>query len=67
LTLAYILGLPLGTFIGQTFGWRFTFWAITLLGVLAITGIFSIAISVTAFSWSLDLRTRLPVATAPAR
>jgi DHA1 family inner membrane transport protein len=42
LTLAYVLGLPLGTFIGQTFGWRFTFWTITLLGVLAITGIFAL-------------------------
>jgi len=42
LTLAYVLGLPLGTFIGQTFGWRFTFWTITFLGVLAITGIFAL-------------------------
>ena len=42
LTLAYLLGLPLGTFIGQTFGWRFTFWTVTLLGVLAITGILAL-------------------------
>ena len=42
LTLAYVLGLPLGTFIGQTFGWRFTFWTIAVLGVAAITGIFAL-------------------------
>ena len=38
-TLANVLGVPLGTFIGQTFGWRFTFWAVTLLGVLAVISI----------------------------
>ncbi len=42
LTLAYLLGLPLGTFIGQAFGWRFTFWTVTLLGVLAILGILAL-------------------------
>ncbi len=34
-TLANVLGVPLGTLIGQTFGWRFTFWAVTFLGILA--------------------------------
>jgi MFS transporter, DHA1 family, inner membrane transport protein len=43
LTLAYLLGLPLGTFIGQAFGWRFTFLTVTLLGVLAILGIIALA------------------------
>lgn len=42
LTLAYLLGLPLGTLIGQAFGWRFTFWTVTLLGVLAILGILAL-------------------------
>jgi len=36
LTLANILGVPLGTLIGQEFGWRATFWAITLLGLVAL-------------------------------
>lgn len=36
LTVATVTGVPLGTFIGQAFGWRATFWAVALLGVIAI-------------------------------
>lgn len=36
LTVALVTGVPLGTFIGQHFGWRETFMAVTLLGVIAI-------------------------------
>jgi DHA1 family inner membrane transport protein len=39
LTLANVLGVPLGTFLGQAAGWRSTFWAITVIGVLAFIGI----------------------------
>ncbi|MDF4002934.1 MFS transporter [Luteibacter sp. PPL201] len=35
LTLANVLGVPFGTFLGQWAGWRATFWAVTGLGVLA--------------------------------
>lgn len=35
LTLANVLGVPFGTFLGQWAGWRSTFAAVTLLGVLA--------------------------------
>ncbi|WP_186150812.1 MFS transporter [Burkholderia gladioli] len=35
LTLANVLGVPLGTALGQAFGWRSTFWAVTGIGVLA--------------------------------
>jgi DHA1 family inner membrane transport protein len=35
LALANILGVPAGTAIGQAFGWRATFWAVTALGLLA--------------------------------
>lgn len=36
LTVAIVTGVPLGTFIGQEFGWRATFWAVAGLGVVAI-------------------------------
>jgi DHA1 family inner membrane transport protein len=36
LTLANILGVPFGTFVGQGLGWRATFWFITGLGVIAL-------------------------------
>jgi len=39
LTLANVLGVPFGTFVGQAFGWRATFWAITVIGVVALAGI----------------------------
>lgn len=39
LTVAIVTGVPLGTFIGQTFGWRATFWAVAALGVIALAGI----------------------------
>jgi DHA1 family inner membrane transport protein len=35
LTLANVLGVPLGTALGQFAGWRATFWAVTVIGVLA--------------------------------
>jgi MFS transporter, DHA1 family, inner membrane transport protein len=36
LTVATVTGVPLGTFIGQAFGWRATFWGVALLGVIGI-------------------------------
>jgi MFS transporter, DHA1 family, inner membrane transport protein len=39
LTVAIVTGVPLGTFIGQTFGWRATFWAVSGLGVVAFVGL----------------------------
>ncbi|MDF2389565.1 MFS transporter [Nostoc ellipsosporum NOK] len=35
LTVANILGVPFGTWLGQAYGWRSTFWAVSLVGVLA--------------------------------
>ncbi|MFS2158699.1 MFS transporter [Pseudomonas sp. Pseusp122] len=39
LTLANVLGVPLGTALGQEAGWRSTFWAVTVIGVLALIGL----------------------------
>jgi predicted MFS family arabinose efflux permease len=38
LTVALVTGVPLGTWIGQHFGWQATFLAVSLLGVIAIAG-----------------------------
>ncbi|TMV45415.1 MFS transporter [Paenibacillus mesophilus] len=39
LTIATVTGVPLGTYIGQAFGWRATFWGVALLGIIAIMAI----------------------------
>ncbi len=39
LTIANIVGVPLGTFVGQQLGWRASFGAIALMGVIALGGI----------------------------
>jgi len=36
LTVANILGVPMGTLLGQAAGWRATFWAVSVLGVIAL-------------------------------
>ncbi|MCJ8287777.1 MFS transporter [Halomonas sp.] len=38
LTVALVTGVPLGTWIGQTFGWRATFLVVSALGLLALIG-----------------------------
>jgi DHA1 family inner membrane transport protein len=39
LTAANVLGVPFGTLLGQALGWRSTFWAITVIGVIALIGV----------------------------
>jgi MFS transporter, DHA1 family, inner membrane transport protein len=39
LTLANVLGVPLGTLLGQAYGWRATFWAVCLVGILAFVAL----------------------------
>ncbi|THF73727.1 MFS transporter [Cohnella fermenti] len=39
LTIANIVGVPFGTFIGQQLGWRASFAAITILGLISLAGI----------------------------
>jgi len=38
LTVALVTGVPLGTYIGQVFGWEATFLTVSILGLLAMTG-----------------------------
>ncbi|POR50461.1 MFS transporter [Bosea psychrotolerans] len=35
LTLATLLGVPFGSWLGLAYGWRATFWAVTAIGILA--------------------------------
>jgi MFS transporter, DHA1 family, inner membrane transport protein len=39
LTVANVLGVPLGTLVGQEFGWRATFWVVAGLGVLGMASV----------------------------
>lgn len=39
LTVANIVGVPLATLLGQAFGWRSTYWAVTVIGALAVLGV----------------------------
>ncbi len=36
LTIANIFGVPAGSVLGQALGWRSTFWAVSVLGVIAL-------------------------------
>ncbi|OLL32373.1 MFS sugar transporter [Burkholderia sp. SRS-W-2-2016] len=38
MTVAFVAGIPLGTFIGQHFGWRATFLIVALFGLIAFLG-----------------------------
>lgn len=67
LTVANILGVPFGTWLGQMLGWRATFWAVTLVGVVAMAVIALFVPRGTSApdegDWRSDLRalTRPPV------
>lgn len=42
LTLANVLGVPLGTALGQLAGWRVPFWGVAVLGVLSFIGLWRV-------------------------
>jgi DHA1 family inner membrane transport protein len=60
LALANVLGVPLGTFIGQTLGWRATFWTVAVAGVIAAAALVALVPS-SDDSGALNLRDELSV------
>jgi DHA1 family inner membrane transport protein len=65
LTVALVTGVPLGTFIGQHFGWQATFLAVSLLGVIAVIGSAILVPSNIAGSKPAPLLTQLAVLKQP--
>lgn len=59
LTLANVLGVPLGTFVGQQWGWRATFAVIAVVGVAAAAGIAALVPDAAAERRESGLRTEL--------
>ncbi|EHL97277.1 transporter, major facilitator family protein [Acetobacteraceae bacterium AT-5844] len=60
LTVANILGVPFGTWLGQHFGWRATFWAVTAIGIAALAVLALLVprdkAAPEAMDWRADLR-----------
>lgn len=60
LTVATVLGVPFGTWLGQTHGWRATFWAVTLVGIAALAVLAALVpqdrAQPEAADWRADLR-----------
>ncbi|WP_409266487.1 MFS transporter [Massilia sp. BHUDP2] len=65
LTVALVTGVPLGTFIGQHFGWQATFLAVSLLGLIAIVGSWILVPADIAGSKPSSLLTQLAVLKKP--
>ena len=65
LTVALVTGVPLGTFIGQHFGWQMTFLAVAMLGVIAFAGIALLVPGSIAGSKPSSLLTQLAVLKKP--
>ena len=65
LSVALVTGVPLGTFIGQHFGWQMTFLAVALLGVIAFAGIALLVPGSIAGSAPARLSTQLAVLKKP--
>lgn len=59
LTAANVLGVPFGTFLGQQFGWRSTFWVIAGIGVIAFAGIAALVPSPAGAQERISLRREL--------
>lgn len=60
LTVATVLGVPFGTWLGQIYGWRATFWAVSAVGALALAIIAALVprqpAAADAGDWRAELR-----------
>ena len=65
LTVALVTGVPLGTWIGQEFGWRATFLVVSLLGTIALVGSALLVPGNLKQSEPATLRQQLQVLTQP--
>lgn len=59
LTAANVFGVPFGTFLGQQFGWRSTFWVISAIGVVAFAGIALLVTAPKVTGQQVSLRSEL--------
>ena len=65
LTVALVTGVPLGTWIGQLFGWRATFLIVALLGLIALIGSALLVPNQLKQAKAAPLRSQLLVLTEP--
>ena len=65
LTVALVTGVPFGTFIGQHFGWRETFLAVSILGVIALISSLILVPNNIPGRASASLRDQIKVLTHP--
>ncbi len=59
LTAANVFGVPFGTFLGQQFGWRSTFWVISAIGIVAFVGIALLVTAPKTAGQQVSLRSEL--------
>ncbi|WP_027941747.1 Cmx/CmrA family chloramphenicol efflux MFS transporter [Amycolatopsis taiwanensis] len=65
LTVATVLGVPAGTFLGQHAGWRAAFWAVGALSALAFVAVVTLVPAVPGSSERAGLRTELSAYRSP--
>ncbi|SHH75948.1 MFS transporter [Ferrimonas marina] len=65
LTVALVTGVPLGTYIGQAFGWQATFLVVSLLGLVALIGSWALIPSNLAQPKTAKLSDQLAVLAQP--
>lgn len=65
LTVALVTGVPLGTFIGQHFGWRETFLVVSIIGVIALISSVILVPSQIPSRAPASIRSQLRVLTHP--